>query len=78
MEDYKLPERTLPMNAFVKAASAVGIYFVCPVCHMSILYPDERLASGIRNCPLCHVALKVPEGRDRQIAIMRATDAFIP
>ena len=78
MDNYKLPERVLHERALIKAASAVGVYFICPVCHMSILYPDEVLASNARNCPLCHTALDVPYGKEREIAIKRATDAFIP
>lgn len=78
MEDYKLPEKTLSMRAIIKASSAVGIFFVCPVCHKEMLYPDERLASGLRDCPLCHTALDIPQGVERNELIKRATGAFIP
>jgi hypothetical protein len=78
MDDYQLPEKTLTMRALVKASSAVGLYFICPVCHMELLYPDERLASGLRNCPLCHTALEVPQGEERNRIIKRVMDAYIP
>lgn len=78
MEDYKLPEVSLQMHAFVKTSSAVGIYFVCPVCHVEILYPDEQLATGLRNCPECHTALIVPEGKEREMVIKHSLSAYMP
>lgn len=78
MDDYKLPEKTLPMRAIIKASSAVGIFFVCPVCNKELLFSDERLASDLRDCPLCHTALVVPHGEERTYLIKRATGAFIP
>jgi transcription initiation factor IIE alpha subunit len=77
MEDYKLPERTLTEKAIIKTSSAVGIYFVCPACHMELLYPDERFG-GLKECPMCHTDLRTPVGKEKDLVIRRAMDAFIP
>lgn len=78
MEDYRLPQVTLPLPVITKACTAVGIFFVCPVCQKEIFFPDERLATGIRDCPTCHTPLDVPYGEDRVRLIKRSVGVFMP
>jgi hypothetical protein len=78
MEDYKLPEKTQPLRVLAKASSAVGLYFICPVCQFNMLEPDMRLATGRRNCPNCHTDLIFPQGPELDLVIKKSMEAFIP